>query len=156
MIPTLSTLLKTIAGKTILGVLVVTLGVGAAAAAGADDLVRSSPTEDEVADDEEDEDEDESGDDADDDDGDDGDDGDRDEPEDADDGDDADDDGDDADEDDADDDGDEPEDADDGDDADDDGDVPEWKIVKTEGRDWWHDLRDEQQAEWLEAKQRIF
>ena len=36
MIPNLSTLLKTIAGKTVFGLIVVTMGVGAAAAAGAD------------------------------------------------------------------------------------------------------------------------
>ena len=27
-----------------------------------------------------------------------------------------------------------------------------WKTVKTEGRECWHDLRDAKQAEWLEAK----
>ena len=30
--------------------------------------------------------------------------------------------------------------------------VLEWKVVKTQCRDAWHDLRDEKQAEWLEAK----
>ena len=127
MIPSLSTLLKTIAGKTILGVVVVTMGVGAAAAAGADVPMLSpsdAPDDELVEDDIDDDDIDDDGteDDGTDDDG-------------------TDDDG-------------------TGDDVDADVDdaveseteVAEWKAVKTEGRDGWHDQRDANQAEWLDAK----
>lgn len=152
MIPTLSTLLKTIAGKTILGLAVVSMGVGAAAAAGPH-VFPPSDTHDDVqeevveqkADDAVDADDEEEAEEA------------EDAAEEA------------AEAAHAEDEGSEEE----GSEAkgpqeegsEEEGleakcpqdeviavETPDWKVVKTECRDAWHDMRDENQAEWLEAK----